>query len=86
MSKGFLCLVLHAHLPYIRHPEYKSFMEENWFFEAIIETYIPLLKVFQYLVNDNIDFKITMSISPSLCEMFSDHLLQERFLNNLKNF
>lgn len=84
MSKGYLCLVLHAHLPFVRHPEHKSFMEENWLFEAVIETYIPLLKVFKSLIYDNIDFKITMSMSPSLCEMFADELLQDRFIKNIE--
>jgi len=76
MANGYLCLMLHAHLPFIRHPEYESFMEEDWLFEAIIETYIPLLKTYDTLVNENTDFRVTMSITPPLCEMFADHLLQ----------
>ena len=39
--KGYLALVLHAHLPFVRHPEENYFLEENWLFEAITETYIP---------------------------------------------
>ena len=27
---GYLSLVLHAHLPYVRHPEYEEFLEEDW--------------------------------------------------------
>jgi len=23
-------MVLHAHLPYVRHPEYPQFLEEDW--------------------------------------------------------
>ena len=83
MSKGFICLVLHAHLPYIRYPEYENFLEEEWFYEAQIETYIPLLNVFKKLESSSINFKLTMSISPSLCEMFADELLQSRFLKRL---
>jgi len=41
-EKGYLALVLHAHLPFIRHPEYEDFLEEDWFFEAMCETYLPL--------------------------------------------
>ncbi len=44
MEKGYLSIVLHAHLPFICEPKYKDFLEERWFFEAIIDTYIPLLK------------------------------------------
>ena len=41
--KGYLSFVLHAHLPYVRHPESEEYIEERWLFEAISETYIPLL-------------------------------------------
>ena len=44
-SNGYLALVLHAHLPYVRHPEYEEFLEEDWLYEAIMETYLPLLEV-----------------------------------------
>ncbi|MBT6715717.1 MAG: DUF1957 domain-containing protein, partial [Elusimicrobiaceae bacterium] len=48
-EKGYFCLVLHAHLPFIRHPEYPDFLEEDWFFEAMVETYLPLLDTFEKL-------------------------------------
>ena len=35
MRKGYLALVLHAHLPFVRHPEYPEFLEEDWLFEAL---------------------------------------------------
>ena len=56
MPKGYLALVLHAHLPYIRHPEHDDFLEEDWFYEAIFETYIPLLLVYERLVEDKWTF------------------------------
>ena len=83
MEKGYLAFVLHAHLPFVRHPEYDEFMEEDWLFEAITETYIPLIDVYDALIDDGIDFRITMSITPPLCEMLSDPLLQERYLRHL---
>ena len=42
--QGYLALVLHAHLPYVRHPEHVTFLEEDWLFEAITESYLPLLR------------------------------------------
>jgi len=81
--KGYLALVLHAHLPFVRHPEENYFLEENWFFEAVTETYIPLIKVFESLTRDDVDFRLTMSISPTLAAMFSDALLQERYTSHL---
>jgi 1,4-alpha-glucan branching enzyme len=83
VEKGYLALVLHAHLPYVRHPEHEDFLEEDWFFEAIIETYIPLIEVFESLVADGVDFRITMSLTPTLLSMFTDPLLQYRFLRHL---
>ncbi len=83
MSKGYLCLVLHAHLPFVRHPEYRDFLEEKWFFEAITESYIPLIRVFDDLLNDGIDFRITLSLSPTLISMLEDELLQRRYLDHL---
>jgi 1,4-alpha-glucan branching enzyme len=83
MHTGYLCIVLHAHLPYVRHPEHEFFLEENWLFEAITETYIPLLGVFSRLLNDGVDFRITISLSPTLIEMLNDTLLRERYLRHI---
>jgi 1,4-alpha-glucan branching enzyme len=84
MSIGYLALVLHAHLPFVRHPESDYVLEEEWLFEAITETYIPLLQVFEGLKRDGVDFKITMSITPPLISMLRDPLLQDRFDVHLK--
>ncbi len=83
MSKGYLCLVLHGHLPFVRHPEHENFLEEDWLYEAITETYVPLISVFEGLVSDGIDFRITMTLSPTLISMLSDSLLQERYLKHI---
>ncbi|QDU63660.1 1,4-alpha-glucan branching enzyme [Planctomycetes bacterium Pan216] len=85
MARGCLCLVLHAHLPFVRHPEFDEFLEEDWLFEAITETYIPLLQVLEGLEQDGIDYRLTISISPTLAAMLSDALLQERYLRHLDN-
>jgi 1,4-alpha-glucan branching enzyme len=80
---GSLALILHAHLPFVRHPEHEHFLEEDWFFEAITETYIPLLLMMQRLVNDGVPFKLTISITPTLCAMLQDELLRERYVRHL---
>jgi 1,4-alpha-glucan branching enzyme len=84
MSQGYLAVVLHAHLPFVRHPEYDDFMEEDWLYEAITETYIPLLNVFEGLLRDGVHFRITMSMSPTLLAMLTDALLQERYVQHLR--
>jgi 1,4-alpha-glucan branching enzyme len=38
LIKGYVALVLHAHLPYVRHPDQDNMLEERWLFEAISET------------------------------------------------
>src|SRR4051812_15420455 len=85
MPQGYLCLVLHAHLPFVRHPEYDDFLEEDWLYEAITETYIPLLEVFDGLERDGVDWRMTMSVTPTLAAMLSDPLLQFRYVRHLDN-
>lgn len=81
---GYLALVLHAHLPYVRHPEHPVFLEERWLFEAMLECYLPLLDRLTTLQQQGVPFRLTMSISPTLCEMFTDDLLQQRFCRHME--
>lgn len=81
--KGYWCLQLHAHLPYVRHPEFPDFLEEDWLYEAISETYLPLLSVFEKFIEDGVDFRLTMTITPSLANMLADPLLQSRYYDRL---
>ena len=83
MFKGYLCLVLHGHLPFVRHPEFENFLEEDWLYEAITETYIPLIVVFEKLLNDGVDFRLTMSLTPTLISMLQDGLLQDRYIKHI---
>lgn len=83
MEQGLLALVLHAHLPFVRHPEYPEFLEEEWLFEAISETYIPLLHIFENQVNDGINPRVTIGLTPPLCEMLADTHLQQRYLRHV---
>ena len=80
---GYLALILHAHLPFVRHPEHEHFLEEDWFFEAVTESYIPLLRMMRRLVDDSVPFKLTMSLTPTLCAMLQDELLRERYVRHL---
>ncbi|HEV3334136.1 MAG TPA: glycogen synthase GlgA [Bryobacteraceae bacterium] len=82
--QGYLALVLHAHLPYVRHPEHQDSLEENWLFEAITETYVPLFLILDSLIEDDIDFRLTVSLSPTLGSMLLDPLLQSRYLKKLE--
>lgn len=83
MEKGYLSIVLHAHLPFVRHPEHEYFLEENWLYEAITETYVPLILMFEGLLRDGVACRMTMSLTPSLISMLQDELLQDRYIRHL---
>jgi 1,4-alpha-glucan branching enzyme len=80
---GYFSLVLHAHLPFVRHPEHQKFLEESWLFEAITETYVPLLQVMDRWRRDGVNWRLTLSLSPTLCSMLQDPLLQDRYERHL---
>src|SRR6266436_1766703 len=81
--QGYLALVLHAHLPFVRHPEHERFLEENWLFEAITETYIPLLQVMEKWQRDGMETLLALTLTPTLCAMLQDPLLQNRYTRHL---
>jgi 1,4-alpha-glucan branching enzyme len=78
-SWGYLMLHLHAHLPYIADPI--NFGEgsgtawspigypQEWYPEAVCDTYLPLLGTFEQLISENVDFKVSLDISPPLVAM-----------------
>jgi 1,4-alpha-glucan branching enzyme len=83
-KKGYVSFVLHAHLPFIHHPESDDYLEESWLYEAISETYIPLLKNFKKLVDEKVNFRITMSMTPPLLSMLDSKLLQQKYIHYLE--
>jgi len=83
--KGKILLMLHAHLPYVNHPDHPYFLEENWLFEAITETYIPLLMAFKRLEKDAVPFGITISLSPPLIEMLAERTLVNKYRRHLES-
>lgn len=85
MPTGYFSLILHAHLPFVRHPEHPEFLEEDWLYEAITEVYLPLIFVFQNLHESGAQPRLAMNVSPPLCEMLSDSLLQTRYTRHLEN-
>jgi 1,4-alpha-glucan branching enzyme len=84
MAKGGVALVLHAHLPFVRHPELPESQEERWLFEAITETYLPVLDVLDGLARDGVSARLTLSLSPTLLAMLGDDLLRARYRRHLE--
>jgi 1,4-alpha-glucan branching enzyme len=81
---AFVSLLLHAHLPFVRHPEHERFLEESWLYEAITECYLPLVRVFRGWHRDRIDARLTLTLSPTLCAMLKDPLLCGRYERRLE--
>ena len=77
--KGYLAILLHAHLPYVRHARGDAYLEEKWYYEALTETYIPLYTMLAKLASEGVPYRLTVSLSPTLMSMCRDRLLQERF-------
>jgi 1,4-alpha-glucan branching enzyme len=75
-------LVLHAHLPYVR-PDGPEILEERWLYEAVAETYIPLLRTLERLQADGVPVRLAVSLSAPLLAMFSDRELMLRCRNHL---
>lgn len=85
MAHGYLALVLHAHLPFVKHTEREHTLEEDWLYEAITETYIPLLLTMERWEDEGIPYRLTMSITPTLAAMLEDELLCYRYRRYLTN-
>ena len=91
-SIGLELLHLHAHLPYFRRRVVYGMsgiwqpmgFPEEWFHEAIRETYVPLILTFERLKSEGVDFRISMDISPTLTNMMRCPLLQEEFLKYME--
>jgi 1,4-alpha-glucan branching enzyme len=75
---GFVTFTLHSHLPYVvNHGTWPHGME--WLHEAAAETYLPLLKVFAELEQQNLALKANVNLSPILLEQLSHPVFQREF-------
>ncbi|MCX7880176.1 MAG: DUF1957 domain-containing protein [Ignavibacteria bacterium] len=83
MESGRLVLILHTHLPWVIHHG-KSPHGVDWLNEAVAECYIPLLNVFNELLEQNIVPKINIDISPVLCEQLEHPDFPKIFENYCK--
>jgi 1,4-alpha-glucan branching enzyme len=64
----------------VHHPENEHHLEEQWLFEAITETYIPLLGVFERSADAGFPFRLTMSLTAPLTSMLNSPLLRSRYI------
>ena len=75
---GAFTFVLHSHLPYARLAGRWPHGEE-WLHEAASETYVPLLQTLYDLKEDNVDFRLTIGITPVLAEQLADLDVKDHF-------
>ena len=78
MSLGYFGLVLHGHIPWCKRSGTWPAGEE-WLFEAMHETYIPMLNILRELKNEEIKTAITINITPILAEQLADEYMKHRF-------
>ncbi len=83
MADTSLVFILDAQLPFIRHPDSPGCVEETWLFNALSYTYLPLLRACTSLETEGVPFKLAIAFAPTLCEMFADPLLQQRYVDTL---
>jgi len=81
---GNFTFVLHSHLPYvITHGKWPHGMD--WLDEAACGTYIPLLNVFNELVQEGLSPKVTLGVTPILTEMLANPIFKENLGHYLNN-
>ncbi len=83
MPDKSLLFVFDAQMPFVRHPETPGHAEESRLYNALSDTWLPLLRSCTAMESDGIPFRFALSVSPVLCEMLSDQLLQDRYVEYL---
>lgn len=83
MSEKNLSIVVVAHQPYVRHICKEGELpgaENDIFFGALSQTYVPLVNLLNKLEAENIDSKFSIVLSPVLCSMLDDEVLQSQYV------
>ncbi|HTW94485.1 MAG TPA: 1,4-alpha-glucan branching protein domain-containing protein [Tepidisphaeraceae bacterium] len=81
---GSLCIVLHAHLPYVLHHGTTPH-GEAWLYEAMAETYLPLLDVIGEIALNKVQPALTIGLTPILLEQLASRAAQEGFVRYLND-
>jgi 1,4-alpha-glucan branching enzyme len=80
---GAFTFVLHSHLPYVlSHGRWPHGVD--WLNEATAECYIPILRILEELAAAGIAPKLTLGLTPVLCEQLSDPLFAFEFKDYLE--
>jgi 1,4-alpha-glucan branching enzyme len=83
MPQGELAIVLHTHMPYVEGFGTWPFGEE-WLWEAIASSYLPLLEVLDADAAEHGPVPLTLSLTPVLCDQLAHPGAMERCLAFLR--
>jgi len=78
MSIGYFGLLLHGHMPWCKKSGTWP-AGEQWYTEAALETYIPMLNILRDLREKGVKTAITINITPILAELMADEYMKNRF-------
>ncbi|MBU4385909.1 MAG: DUF1957 domain-containing protein [Actinobacteria bacterium] len=81
--KGYISLVLHTHMPYVRKNGVFP-VGEDWLYQVMSNTYLPLLGMLAQLEHEGLSSCLSITLTPILCEQLSDPYVQERFIAYLR--
>ncbi len=79
---GAFTFVLHGHLPYVL-PHGTWPHGSDMLFECAAESYLPLLEVFDRLLSEGISPKVTLGLTPVLCEQLAAPDFRQQFSDYL---
>ncbi len=82
-----LCIVLHQPNLATSNQD-NTLVQDAWnsvLFPAITDTYIPLLRMFDTFAKNNVPIKVNMVVSPTLCSLLNDYIIQEHYILWLEN-
>lgn len=77
-----IILLLHSHIPYVLRQGRWPF-GEIWLFEAMAETYVPLLNMLKRLTMDGIKPRLAFTFSPTLLDQLASPYIRDEFAGYL---
>ena len=82
MAAKNLVLVIVGHQGYIRHIDdcEKYAAENDLLFSSISSTYLPLVNLLNRLAAEKVSFKISLVLSPMLCALLDDPVVQQQYI------
>ena len=80
---GSFAFVLHSHIPYVlAHGQWPH--GTDWLTEVAAESYIPLLDALNELAAEGISPRVTIGLTPILCEQLADASFKDEFTDWLE--